>query len=93
MEDLALFIGTIAARLRRGSVRVWDPLRLVRPGLLGVVGIPPKEVSGGFFVWGNASLWRRGYFCWSASIGVLGSFRLYHRRAVEARLPFLRGSI
>ena len=40
MEDLALFVGTIAARLRRGSVRGWDPLKLVRPGLLGVVGIP-----------------------------------------------------
>ena len=39
MEDLALFVGTIAARLRRGSMRALDPLRLVRPGLLGFVSV------------------------------------------------------
>ena len=35
VEDLALFVGTIAARLRRGSVWALDPLELVRPAEAG----------------------------------------------------------
>ena len=60
---------------------------MIRPGLLGFVGIPLKGGSGGFIAWGTPRFGGEATFCWAASIGVLGSFRLYHRRAVEARLP------
>ena len=43
-----ILFGLVAARLRRGSVGALDPCLLVRPGLLGFVGIPLKWVGGTF---------------------------------------------
>ena len=62
MRSLAPFVGTVAARLRRGSVKSSDPLKLVRPAQAGCCWDSTKSVSGGFFVWGDASLQMRGYF-------------------------------
>ena len=63
-----LLFGLVAARLRRGSVGALDPCLLVRPAEAGFCWDSTELVSGGFFVWGDASLLRRGYWL----LGVFG---------------------
>ena len=76
MRSLALIVGTIAARLRRGSVGLSDPLKLVRPGLLGFVGIPLKGGSGDFIAWGTPRFGGEAIDCFGTSSEGSGSLCL-----------------
>ena len=71
----------------------WDPFLLVRPGLLGVVGIPLSRSVEVFLFCGTPRFGCEAIGCWESSDEASGSFRHYHRPAVEAGLPVVRGSI